>query len=121
MTKHSKTLERLLERADRTGSANLNGRPMAPYWGDTQPLQEKWHIDDTGDTLTVRHWGTEILKVTYRGRSTSPYIYGESMTDRDALNQLFDYLGLFMHTHYYPSREAFEVHENGTDKVLEVM
>lgn len=117
MSKHSKTLETLLARAERKGEANKNGRYMVGYWGDVSPLREQWHVTDDGSTLTVRHWGTQIIKANKK-EHTVVDVYGQSNSDRDALNQIFEYLGIKMHAHYYPSRETLEVHGDNTERLI---
>ena len=49
----SKTLTKLIERAERTGSANLNGRKHDyNYIG---PIEEKYHIEIRNNILELRH------------------------------------------------------------------
>lgn len=109
----SKTLEQLLNKARKTGESNKNGRPM--YYGGVGQLQEQWHVIDNGSRFELRHWGTTIL-ATDKGAITE--IYGESNSDRDALNQAFDWLHTNCHAHYYPSRAELEVHINGTNELM---
>lgn len=83
----SKTLEKLLNKALKTGYANLNGR-MNTY-GYIGKLESKYRFEynqETGD-LTLSHWGTEILTIGSL-KSSRPIVkefYGESKSDRDAL------------------------------------
>ncbi len=59
----SKQLEKLTEKALRTGFANLNGRYYIYYQGYSE-LESKWKVqydNETGD-LELYHWGTKILK-----------------------------------------------------------
>lgn len=111
----TKTLETLLDRACLTGESNKNGRPA--MYGGVGRLQEQWHVTDDGNTVTVRHWGTQIIEATRKEHKVVD-LYGQSKTDRDALNQIFSYLGISMHAHYYPSRETLEVHADGTERLL---
>lgn len=60
----SKQLEKLTEKALRTGFANLNGRYYIYYQGYSE-LESKWQVqydNETGD-LELYHWGTKILKL----------------------------------------------------------
>ena len=114
----SKTLEQLFVKASQKGESNKNGRPA--MYGGTGYLQEQWHVIDKGnhEKFELRHWGTVILAVEH-GAITD--IYGESNSDRDALNQAFNWLGISEHAHYYPSRGELEIHQNGTDTLLQTV
>lgn len=109
----SKTLEQLFNKARNNGESNKNGRPM--YYGRVGRLQEQWHVIDNGSRFELRHWGTTILALDNHGGITD--VYGESNSDRDALNQAFDWLHTNCHAHYYPSRAELEVHINDTNEL----
>jgi len=113
----SKTLEQLFNKARKNGESNKNGRIVEYDFGNIYKgdLREQWHVIDNGSRFELRHWGTTIL-ATDRGAITE--VYGESNSDRDALNQAFDWLHTNCHAHYYPSREELEVHINGTDELM---
>ena len=107
----SKTLEKLLDKALKTGYANVNGRMKDyAYVGD---LESKYRIEynqETGD-LTVSHWGTEILTIGSL-KSSKPIVkefYGESKSDRDALCFIFDYFETGYKASYRPSIDEFSV------------
>ena len=114
----SKTLEQLFNKARANGESNKNGRPM--YYGGVGQLQEQWHIIDNGNGshFELRHWGTTILATDNGGIVD---VYGESNSDRDALNQAFDWLHTNCHAHYYPSRAELELHINGTDELMKTI
>lgn len=106
----SKTLQNLVEKALKTGSANLNGR-MRGY-GYIGKLESKYkiHYNKDIDTLVVYHWGTCIL--TIKNLYTEPivtYFYGQSKSDRDALTFIFDYFGTGYSASYRPSIDKFSV------------
>ena len=108
------TLEKLLQKAYKTGESNKNGR-MSYGYGYKSELMEQWHIINKDEKFELRHWGTAIL-ATNKGVVTS--IYGQSISDRDALNQVFEWLNMPYHVHYYPSRNELEVHVNGSDDLV---
>ena len=110
----SKTLEQLLNKARKNGESNKNGRPA--MYGGVGRLQEQWHVIDNAEGFELRHWGTTILALDNHGGIVD--VYGESKSDRDALNQAFDYLHTNCHAHYYPSRAELEVHINGTNELM---
>ena len=107
----SKTLEKLLDKALKTGYANINGRMKSYYYvGDLESKYRMEYNQESGD-LTVSHWGTEILTIGSL-KSSKPIVkdfYGESKSDRDALCFVFDYLGLDYYAQYRPSIGEFSV------------
>lgn len=116
----SKTLDQLFNKARMTGESNKNGRMsiFGPGYVDKGQLQEQWHVIDNGSHFELRHWGTTIL-ATDNGVITD--VYGEGVSDRDALNQALYYLGINRHVHFYPSRSELEVHINGTDELVKTI
>ena len=107
----SKTLEKLLNKALKTGYANLNGRMHSYGWeGELESRYCFEYDQETGD-LTLSHWGTEILTIGSL-KSSKPIVkefYGQSKSDRDALCFVFDYLGMEYTAQYRPSIEEFSV------------
>ena len=106
----SKQLETLLEKALKTGSANLNGRMKA--FGYVGELESKYkiHYNKDIDTLVVYHWGTCIL--TIKNLYTEPtvtHFYGQSKSDRDALTFIFNYFSTGYSASYRPSLDKFSV------------
>ena len=107
----SKTLEKLLDKALKTGYANLNGR-MREY-GYIGDLESKYCFEynlETGD-LTLSHWGTEILTIGSL-KSSNPIVkefYGQSKSDRDAITFVFNYFDTDYKASYKPSTDTFEV------------
>lgn len=106
----SKTLENLLEKALKTGYANLNGRMK--YYGYVGELESKYkvHYNKDIDTLVVYHWGTCIVSI--KDLHTNPIIthfYGQSKSDRDALTFIFNYFSTGYSASYRPSLDKFSV------------
>ena len=105
LIKMSKQLEVLIERAERKGQAILNGRMTYDY-GSVGRLREKYAIEIDGDTLQLRHWGTETLVINMVEKTILKW-YGESSSDRDSMNYIlrkFDIAGGFR---YRPSVDEF--------------
>lgn len=106
----SKQLQTIIEKAHKTGFANVNGRYYI-YYQVQGGLESKWQARYNKDTdvFELDHWGTNI--VTLEQFSTFPlvaHIYGQSKSDRDALVQLFQYCGRNdFHVSYRPSRDEF--------------
>ena len=95
----------------RTGYANLNGRIKS--YGYVGNLESKYKItydNETGD-LKAYHWGTKILCLGSL-KSSKPIIksfYGQSKSDRDALQFLFDWFETGYKASFKPSTDTFEV------------
>lgn len=103
----SKQLKALYTKALRTGYANLNGRKREyGYVGD---LESKWAIkynQETGD-LRLYHWGTLILEIGSL-KASKPIVkayYGQSKSDRDGIQFIFDELTTGYKASYKPSQD----------------
>lgn len=107
----SKMLEKLVEKAEITGFAKINGR-MRDY-GYVGPIEEKYavEIDENKNTVSLRHWGTTTLVLDYV-QDKIVKIYGQGNSDRDSVNFMLNYFNSKFHTHFYPSRWEFELHDN---------
>ena len=106
----SKLLTNLIERAERTGSANLNGRIIERDYGHVYKgdLEEKYHIDIHKNILTFRHWGTETLKADLSTKKVISF-YGQSVSDRDSLNYLTNHFSLPYSFRWLPSKDEFQM------------
>lgn len=106
----SKQLQTIIEKAHKTGYANVNGRYYIYYQGQSE-LESKWQARYNKDTdvFELDHWGTNIIILEQF--STFPlvaHIYGQSKSDRDALVQLFNYCGRNdFYVSYKPSTDQF--------------
>lgn len=106
----SKQLQQIIEKAHKTGFANVNGRYYIYYQGQSE-LESKWQARYNKDTdvFELDHWGTNIVIIEQF--STFPlvaHIYGQSKSDRDALVQLFNYCGRNdFYVSYKPSTDQF--------------
>lgn len=104
----SKQLETLIERAERKGEAVLNGR-MTYYYGGVRgvgELEEKYAIKIDGDTLQLRHWGTETLVINTVNKEVLEW-YGEGASDRASMNYVLDRFGIGGRFRYRPSVGEF--------------
>lgn len=108
----SKTLEKLFNKAMKTGYANINGR-MRVY-GYVGELQSKYTMEywEESDEFCLYHWGTLIIKLDNLkdSKPTIQEFYGESKSDRDALYWLFNHLELPYYAKYRPSIDEFTVY-----------
>lgn len=106
----SKTLLNLVEKALKTGSANLNGR-MRDY-GYIGNLESKYkiHYNKDIDTFVLYHWGTCILTIKdLHDKPIVTHFYGQSKSDRDALTFIFNYFSTGYNASYRPSIDKFSV------------
>ncbi|MDN6292525.1 MAG: hypothetical protein L0J35_05580 [Tetragenococcus halophilus] len=114
----SKTLEKLIAKAEVKGFARLNGRKHDyPHIGK---LEEKYAVKIEDNTVTLGHWGTQTLKIDTRNKKVLN-IYGVSNSDRDSVNYVLGKFDMPYHVHFYPSRYEFELHSDKTDEVLKVI
>ena len=111
----SKTLSKLIERAERTGSANLNGRKYDyNYIG---PLDEKYHIELHNNILEFRHWGTITLVVNLETKEVIQF-YGIGISDRDSLNFIANHFKLPYYFRYLPSKDEFHMINKDTNQTI---
>lgn len=101
----SKQIETLIERAERKGEASLNGR-MTYSYGSVGELREKYAIKIDGDTLQLRHWGTETLVIDMNNKTILDW-YGESSSDRDSMNYIIRRFNIGGRFKYRPSVDEF--------------
>lgn len=108
----SKTLEKLYNKAIKTGHANINGRMKSyGYVGELQSKYTMEYWEESGE-FCLYHWGTLIVKINSL-KSSKPTVqefYGESKSDRDALCWLFNHLGLPYYAKYRPSIDEFTIY-----------
>lgn len=125
----TKTLETLIERAERKGTAvkrvregSIMGNHM---WGMSReaqreyirstPMIEQWRVtvgrpNNHYTRIIVEHYGTriaEICRCNRTGKASLSYYYGESNSDRDALNGLCSHYGIDRGFSYRPSTGEF--------------
>lgn len=100
-----KTLERLIERAERKGEATLNGR-MSYDYGQRGNLREKYAVKIDGNIVKLRHWGTETLVIDTLEKKVIEF-YGEGVSDRDSMNFMLSEFGIDGEFRYRPSIDEF--------------
>lgn len=107
----SQLLNNLLNKAVTKGQANINGH-MSYGYGYKGPLESKYSATINNDILTFTHWGTKTLELDLKGQTIIEY-YGESVSDRDSLNDVLSYFNLnnLGRFHFYPSKALFELEE----------
>ncbi len=122
----TKTLQTLLERAERKGEAVKRVREASVIgsgygWGynpKDSDMIEQWKIVVTNSMghvalqvtqYTIYHYGTEIARISDRnGYWELHYYYGESKSDADALNGFCSYFGIPKRFTYRPVNGGFQ-------------
>lgn len=108
----SKTLEKLFNKAMKTGHANINRRMKSyGYIGELQSKYTMEYWEESGE-FCLYHWGTLIVKLgsLKDSKPTVQEFYGESKSDRNALCWLFNHLDLPYYAKYRPSIDEFTVY-----------
>lgn len=113
----SKLLAKLIERAERTGSANLNGRKAHYSAYDNRDLCEKYHIEIDNNILEFRHWGTITLVANIETKEVIQF-YGISVTDRVSLNFIANHFKLPYYFRYLPSKNEFHMLNKDTNQTI---
>lgn len=120
MTKQHKTLETLIERAERRGTAG-NGKWEVEVIRNGSTVKQDGS-EDIIKIYVVRHYGTEVLKIAqyvnnkngYDKPITTPtmgYHYGQSKSDADGLNAVCAYFGMPHRFTYKPVNGGFQMVE----------
>ena len=113
----SKQLQNLVEKAQEKGFARVNGRQRG--YGYIGKLEEKYAVEIENEIVKLRHWGTQTLEIDIKNKKVLD-VYGVSKSDRDSTNFILNKFNMPYHTHFYPSREAFELHDSN-ENVIEII
>lgn len=113
----SKLLENLIHKAEEKGSARVNGR-MGGY-GYVGDLEEKYAVEIENAIVRLRHWGTKTLEIDTVNKKILQ-VYGVGMSDRDSINFILNKYSMPYHVHYYPSKDAFELHDEDENIIKEM-
>lgn len=116
MARLTKTLQGLIERAERNGTAIKRvreGQVMGNYGGWKGDLINQWKVEiderDEYKLMYVEHYDTTIAVIRHNVNGTVDLVryYGESNSDRDALNGLCEYYYIDRSFRYKPSTCEF--------------
>ena len=113
----SRLLENLVTKAQEKGFAKVNGRKYE--YGCMGILEEKYSIEIKNNIVRLKHWGTLTLEIDIDNKKVNS-VYGISNSDRDSINFILNEYNLPFHVHYYPSRDAFELHDE-KENVIKVV
>jgi len=105
----NKTVLTLIERASRKGVAKVNAY-YVDWYGDKRKT-EKYRVEYKNGQWSLYHY--ETLTATVAG-GVGKVVYGESRSDVDSINTfLTELTGQAPELHFYPSKDIFQVVENG--------
>ena len=104
----NKTVLTLIERASRKGIAKVYS--YTGLYGEKQHV-EKYRVVNEGNQWSLYHYDTLTATVT---DGVGKVIYGESRSDVDSIDTFISELaGYTPELHFYPSRDLFQVVQNG--------
>lgn len=110
--KFIKTVEKLIERAERKGVATLNKKVSDGYYTYSMGPTEVYRVEKDGTIFTLYHYGTETCQVDTATKEIL-HIYGESVSDADSTFTFLHYFGIVLTFGYKPVNGGFYACING--------
>lgn len=107
-----KTVEKLVERAERKGVATLNKKVNEGYYSYSPVTKEVYRVEKDGAIFTLYHYGTETCQVDTATKEIL-HIYGESVSDADSIFTFLHYFGIVLTFGYKPVNGGFYARVNG--------
>lgn len=107
-----KTVEKLIERAERKGVATLNKTFRENCYNFYNGKQEVYRVEKDGAIFTLYHYETETCQVDTATKEIL-YIYGESVSDADSIFTFLHYFGIVLTFGYKPVNGGFYAGVNG--------
>ena len=107
-----KTVEKLIERAERKGVATLNKTLRENYYHFYNGKQEVYRVEKDGAIFTLYHYETETCQVDTATKEILQ-IYGESVSDADSIFTFLHYFGIVLTFGYKPVNGGFYASVNG--------
>lgn len=107
-----KTVEKLIERAERKGVATLNRKVNEGYYSYSLVTKEVYRVEKEGNVFTLYHYGTKTGQVDTSTKEIL-YIYGESISDSDSIFTFLHYFDIELTFGYKPVNGGFYASVNG--------
>lgn len=107
-----KTVEKLVERAERKGVATLNKKVNDGYYTCSPVTKEVYRVEKDGNIFTLYHYGTKTCQVD-TAKNEILHIYGESVSDADSIFTFLHYFGIVLTFGYKPVNGGFYASVNG--------
>ena len=105
----NKTVLTLIERAGRKGMAKINAY-YTDWYGNSEKT-EKYRVVNNCNEWSLYHYDT--LTATVKN-GIGKVVWGQSRSDLDSIQTfLIELTGKAPEMHYYPSKEVFQVLEDG--------
>ena len=105
----NKTVLTLIERAGRKGMAKINAYHID--WYGCREKVEKYRVVKDGNNWKLYHY--ETLTATVKN-GIGKVVWGQSRSDLDSIQTfLIELTGKAPEMHYYPSKDVFQVLEDG--------
>lgn len=110
--KFIKTVEKLIERAEKKGVATLNRKVNDGYFTYSLVTKEVYRVEKEGNIFTLYHYGTKTCQVD-TATNEILYIYGESISDSDSIFTFLHYFDIVLTFGYKPVNGGFYAIVNG--------
>lgn len=107
-----KTVEKLIERAERKGIATLNKKMNDGYYMYSMVTTEVYRVEKEGTIFTLYHYGTETCQVDTETKEIL-HVYGESVSDADSIFTFLHYFDIVLTFGYKPVNGGFYTSVNG--------
>lgn len=101
-----KTVEKLIERAERKGVATLNKKVNDGYYTYSMITKEVYRVEKEGNIFTLYHYGTKTCQVD-TAKNEILHIYGESISDADSIFTFLHYFDIVLTFGYKPVNGGF--------------
>lgn len=107
-----KTVEKLIERAERKGVATLNKTLRENYHHFYNGKKEVYRVEKYGAIFTLYHYETETCQVDTATKEIL-HVYGESVSDADSIFTFLHYFDIVLTFGYKPVNGGFYASVNG--------
>lgn len=107
-----KTVEKLIERAERKGVATLNKKVNDGYYTYSPVTKEVYRVEKDGNIFTLYHYETKTCQVD-TAKNEILDVYGESISDADSIFTFLHYFDIVLTFGYKPVNGGFYASVNG--------
>lgn len=101
-----KTVEKLIERAERKGVATLNKTFRENCYNFYNGKQEVYRVEKDNNIFTLYHYETKTCQIDTATKEIL-YIYGESLSDSDSIFTFLHYFDIVLTFGYKPVNGGF--------------
>lgn len=107
-----KTVEKLIERAERRDVATLNKKVNDGYYTYSLVTKEVYRVEKEGNIFTLYHYGTKTCQIDTATKEILE-VYGESVSDADSIFTFLHYFDIVLTFGYKPVNGGFYAGVNG--------